>query len=250
MKDFLSNLSKTAALAKENVGFLLLALAVVAVAIGVAYVTERTINLKRTGSPKGKASARLGKNVTIAMLAAIATILMLFDFPVAFVPSFYKMDFSELPVIIAAFAMGPLAGVTTEFIKVLLNLFINGTGTAFVGEFANFIMGCCYVIPASIFYYSKKKRSFAIIGLAVGTVMTAVAGCFLNGYLLIPTYSKLFHMPLDVIIGMGTEKNGAVNGVMSFVVLLVAPFNMIKYSITSVMVMLVYKPLSRLLKKS
>ena len=97
--------------------------------------------------------------VSVGMLGAISVVLMLVEFPLPFIaPGFYKLDFSEVPILVGAFALGPVAGVMTELIKILLNLVINGTDTAFVGEFANFVMGCAFVIPAALIY--KKKKNF------------------------------------------------------------------------------------------
>lgn len=242
----LENLKKLASQAKENVGFLLIAVLVVALIIGVAYLAETLI--KKTKKESDKQNQRVRRMTLIAMLSAISTVLMLFDFPLWFVPSFYKMDFSEFPAVIGAFALGPVAGVWIEFIKVFLNLFLNGTDTAFVGEFASFVMGSCFIVPASIVYYAKKTKKTAVIGLVGGTLISILAGCLLNAYLLIPTYSRLFHMDLSVIIGMGTEKNGSVNGLFTFVTLLVAPFNLFKYSVLSIITMFSYKRISRLLK--
>ena len=105
----------------------------------------------------GRAATRM--IVCVGMLAAISTILMLFEFPLPFLaPGFYELDFSEVPILIGAFALGPVAGVLTELVKVLLNLVVNGTQTAFVGEFANFVMGCMFVLPASLIYKMKKSR--------------------------------------------------------------------------------------------
>ncbi len=248
MKTILNNLKDMAGQAKEHLGFLFAALCVVAAIIALAYVSEKLIDKVHKLEKTRKQETRLRKMTLIAMLGAIATVLMLFDFPVWFIPSFYKMDFSELPVIIGAFALGPVAGVAIEFLKVFLNLFLNGTDTAFVGEFANFCMGCCYVVPASIFYYAKKKRKNAAFGLGLGIAVAVLAGCLLNAYLLIPTYSKVFHLDLNIIIGMGTEKNANVGDLLTFVVLLVAPFNLVKYTLMSLITMFSYKHISRLLK--
>lgn len=248
MKDFLSNLKEMAVQAKEHFGFLIAAVLIVAAIAAAAYFAEALIRKVHKEEPRGKESMRLHRMTLIAMLSAIATVLMLFEFPVWFIPSFYEMDFSELPVIIGAFTLGPVAGVVIEFLKVFINLFLNGTDTAFVGEFANFCMGCCYIVPASVFYYAKKTKKNAAVGLVLGTVLATLAGCFLNGYLLIPTYSKVFHLDLSVIIGMGAEKNSGVGGLFTFVVLLVAPFNLLKYTLTSVITMFSYKHISRLLK--
>ena len=113
--------------------------------------------------------------VRVAMLSAVATILMLFEFPLPFIaPPFYEIDLSEVPVFIGAFAMGPLAGVVIEGVKILLNLIINGTVTAGVGEAANFVMGVVFVLPAALIYKRKKTKSNAVLGLVIGTVVMTV----------------------------------------------------------------------------
>ena len=186
--------------------------------------------------------------VSIAMLSAVAVVLMLFEFPLPFLPPFYKIDASELPVIIGAFAMGPWAGVLIELLKNLLNLLLDGTTTAFVGEFANFLIGCSYVVPASLVYYYRKSKKNALLGLILGTVSCAVVGCLMNAYLLLPTYSKAFHMELDALIAMGTAVNKAIDSMFTFVLFATAPLNILKCGLVSVFTMLIYKPISRILK--
>ena len=186
--------------------------------------------------------------VSIAMLAAVAVVLMLFEFPLPFLPPFYKIDASELPVIIGAFAMGPWAGALIELIKILLNLLLDGTTTAFVGEFANFLIGCSYVVPASLVYYYRKSKKNAVLGLVLGTVTCAVVGCLLNAYLLLPAYSKAFHMDIEALIAMGTAANKAIDNMFTFVLFATAPLNILKCGLVSVFTMLIYKPISRILK--
>ena len=186
--------------------------------------------------------------VSIAMLAAVAVVLMLFEFPLPFLPPFYKIDASELPVIIGAFAMGPWAGALIELIKVLLNLLLDGTTTAFVGEFANFLIGCSYVVPASLVYYYRKSKKNALLGLVLGTVACAVVGCLLNAYLLLPAYSKAFKMDIEALIAMGTAANKAIDSMFTFVLFATAPLNILKCGLVSVFTMLIYKPISRILK--
>ena len=186
--------------------------------------------------------------VSIAMLAAVAVVLMLFEFPLPFLPPFYKIDASELPVIIGAFAMGPWAGVLIELLKVLLNLLFDGTTTAFVGEFANFLIGCSYVVPASLVYYYRKSKKNAVLGLVLGTTVCAGVGCLLNAYLLLPAYSKAFHMEIDALIAMGTAANQAIGSMLTFVIFATAPLNILKCGLVSVITMLIYKPISRILK--
>ena len=195
----------------------------------------------------GRAATRM--IVCVGMLAAISTILMLFEFPLPFLaPGFYELDFSEVPILIGAFALGPVAGVLTELVKVLLNLVINGTQTPFVGEFANFVMGCAFVVPASVIYKRKKNRQHAMLGLAAGTVIMSVAAVFINALVLLPAYAKAFGMPVDAFVQMGTAINPAINGIWTFVLLAVAPFNLIKGVLVSVITVLLYKHISPILK--
>ena len=140
--------------------------------------------------------------VQIGMLAAVAVILMLFEIPLPFAPTFYKIDLSEVPVLVGCFAMGPMAGVLVELVKILLNFVMTGTSTAGVGEIANFIIGCSFCVPAGLIYRKNRTRKSALIGMAAGTVFMAFIGCFLNAYVLLPAYAKAFSMPIDALVGM------------------------------------------------
>ena len=189
------------------------------------------------------------KLVEIGMLGAIATVLMLFEFPIPFVaPPFYELDFSEVPVLVGAFALGPVAGATIELVKILINLLINGTATAFVGEIGNYLLGCSFIIPAALIYKKKKSKKTALSAMIVGTIVMTVFGCILNAYVLLPTYAAAFGMPIDAIIGMGSAINGNINDVMTFVIIAVAPFNIIKGIVVSVITLLIYKHISPILK--
>ena len=175
--------------------------------------------------------------------------LMLFEFPIPFIaPPFYELDFSEVPVLVGAFALGPMAGATIELVKILINLLINGTATAFVGEIGNYILGCSFIIPASLIYKRKKSKKNALFGMIIGTVSMTIFGCFLNAYILLPTYAAAFGMPIDAIVGMGSAINANINDVMTFVIIAVAPFNIIKGSVVSVITLLIYKHISPILK--
>lgn len=186
----------------------------------------------------------------IGILSAAAFGLMKLEFPMLFIaPEFYKMDFSELPVIIGAFALGPISGVIIELLKNLLNVLLDGTNTAFVGEFANFAMGVCYILPAGILYYFRKTKKTAIVGLSISTVCCVVLGCFLNAYVLLPMYSKLyFEDNIELIIGMGTKVHSIIKDVPTFVIFAVAPFNLIKYGVSTLITIFIYKRISRILK--
>lgn len=194
-------------------------------------------------------SNKTRKLVEIGMLGAIATVLMLFEFPLPFIaPPFYELDFSEVPVLVGAFALGPMAGATIELVKILINLLINGTATAFVGEIGNYLLGCSFIIPAALIYKKHKTKKNALIAMVIGTIVMTVFGCFLNAYVLLPTYATAFGMPIDAIVGMGSAINANINDVMTFVVIAVAPFNIIKGIVISVITLLIYKHISPILK--
>lgn len=184
-----------------------------------------------------------------AMLSAVAIVLMLFEFPLPFLaPPFYEMDFSEVPVLIGTFAIGPFAGVMIEALKIILNLIINGTVTAGVGEFANFLIGCAFIVPAGVIYHRAKTRSHAIIGMVTGTLVMTAMGCLLNAYVLLPAYAAAFGMPIEAFIEMGSAIHSSIDSMMTFVILAVAPFNLLKGIMDSVIVFLIYKKVSPIFK--
>lgn len=186
--------------------------------------------------------------VKIGMLAAISVVLMLFEIPLPFAPSFYEIDFSEVPVLIGAFAMGPVAGAAIELVKILLNLVITGTDTAGVGELANFIIGCSLCLPAAIVYKRKKTRKGAMIGMAAGTALMVVIGCLINAYVMLPAYSAAFGLPIDALVQMGTAVNPSITSLSTFVIFAVAPFNLLKAVLVSLIVLLIYKKISPIFK--
>ena len=185
--------------------------------------------------------------VQIGMLSALAIILMQFEIPLPFAPAFYKIDFSEVPVLIGCFSMGPFAGVLIELIKVILNVAIKGTMTMGIGDAANFLIGCAFCVPAALIYQKKRTKSGAVTGMVVGTVIMTILGCVLNAYILLPVYAKAFEMPLDALVSMGTEVNGAITGLMTFVLFAVAPFNLLKGILVSLSVFFVYKKIRQVL---
>ncbi|MBR2122071.1 MAG: ECF transporter S component [Lachnospiraceae bacterium] len=230
----------------QNLSFVGVSLVIIAVMIAVAYLIERAAR-KKNGSTERILSTR--KIVIIAMFSAISGILYCFDFSIPVIaPEFYKLDFSELPALIAGFAFGPVAGVLVEFLKVLIKLLIKSTSTAFVGDLANFLIGCMLVLPAAAIYAFKKTKKRAIIGCAVGTACMTVFGTWFNAVYLLPTFAVLFHLPLDQILLMGQAINPKVTSLTSFVVLMVAPINLIKGVGVSILTLLVYKRLSPVLK--
>lgn len=231
----------------ENVGFVLEFLGVIAALFVVALLLEKAAQRKR-GVKEPVFGTR--KVAMIGMFSAIAMILHIFDFPLPFAPEFYKLDFSELPILIGTFAFGPAAGVMMEFIKILLKLFVKGTSTAFVGDLANFVVGCSFILPASVVYAFRKSRKSAIAACITGTVILTLFGTAFNAVYLLPAFSKLYGMPLDTILEMGAKINPLVTegSIVSFVAACVAPLNIIKGLSVSIITLLVYKPLSPIIK--
>ena len=229
----------------KNAIFVLEFLAVVVVIFIAARMIEKA-EKKKTGNTERILSTR--KLTMVGMFSAIAAILMIFEFPLPFAPAFYKLDFSEIPVLITAFAFGPVAGVMVEFCKIVLNLLMDSTTTAFVGELANFMVGCSFILPASILYLHKKNRKSAVVACVVGTICLTVFGTSFNAIYLVPKFAQLYGMPLEAIVGMGTAINPAITDLTTLVLFAVAPLNIIKGVSVSVITMLIYKKLSRFMK--
>ena len=226
---------------RKNIEFVGISLLLMIIVFVIARASEVLIE-KRNGVKFASKNTKVNKTVIMAMLSAIAVILMYFDFPIPIIaPGFYKIDFSEVPVLIGSFMLGPCAGVVIEAVKVILHFCMKGTTTAFVGDFANFILGCMYVVPASIIYHIKKTRKMAVVSLAIG-------GMALNAWYLLPKYSELYGLPMDTLIAMGTKVNASIKDVFSFVALAVAPFNVIKAVTDGVITVVLYKYLSHQLK--
>ena len=231
----------------SNAGFVMGFLGIVLVMFAVAYAFEKYANIKN-GVKERILSTR--KVAVIGMFSAIAAVLFVLDFPLPFLaPTFYKLDFSELPALVAGFAFGPVAGVMVEFVKILLNLIFDGTDTAFVGELANFVVGCGFILPASIVYGFKKTKNNAIVSCVVGTIVITIVGTTFNALYLLPAFSKLYGMPLDAIIGMGTAINANITDITSFVIIAVGPINLLKGAVISVLTLLIYKKISPIIKE-
>ncbi len=183
----------------------------------------------------------------IAVLTAISAVVMLFEFPLPFAPSFYELDLSEAVILMGGFAMGPVPAAIIELLKNLINILLNGTSTAYIGELANFVTGCAFVVPASLIYKYNKSIKSAIISLVVGTISLATIGSLFNYFVLIPTFSKFYHLPIDDIVSMGSAVNPLVTDLKTLVAFAVAPFNLVKGAICSVINLLLYKRVSRVL---
>lgn len=187
------------------------------------------------------------KNVVLmGMLGAIGAVLMVFEIPLLFLaPSFYGLDFSEVPILVGTFSMGPAAGIVMELVKICVKLIFKPTSTGFVGEFANVVIGCAMVIPAGAFYRKWKTRQGVLAGLAAGTVLMTAVGVVVNALVMLPFYSNF--MPLDTIIAAGAAINPAVCNVWTFALICVGPFNIVKGIAVSVVTFFVYQRIAHFL---
>lgn len=224
---------------QENLTFVLVSAAIGAALILAAKVTERFL-------PGARHVSKTRRLCIIAICSAIAAVLHMLDFPLLFLaPEFYKLDFSELPVMLCGFYLGPSGAVICEALKVILKLLLKGTTTAFVGDFANFVVGCSLVLPATAIYHIQRKRSYALTGLVVGTVCLTVFGSAFNAVYLLPKFAQLFQWPLDAIIAAGSQINSGIHDLSTFVLLAVAPLNLIKGIGISILTILMYKRIAR-----
>ena len=244
----MENLRQTIETITNSTGRFMALLLLILAAFAVAAVAE---------SLAGKRDAKSGitnqtfstRNIAIiGVFSAISFVLMLFEFPLPFAPGFYKFDFSDIPALIGGFAAGPMVGVMIEFIKVTLNVLIQGPTPGFVGEIANFVVGSAFIIPATVIYRFKKTRSSALISCIAGTACITLVGAFLNAFFLLPAYALAFGQGIETFIAAGTAINPAITNLFTFCALAVAPFNLLKGVIDSVITFLVYKQLSPVLK--
>lgn len=228
----------------ENLQFFLVSAAVFALILGLAVLAERHLCKDR------KQFSNTHYISYTAIFSAISGVLMVMEIPLFFAPGFYKLDISEMPVLVCTFYLGPVAGVTAELLKVMVKLLIKGTSTAFVGDFANFVVGCSFILPASIIYHARPGRKTALIGMGVGTLVLTVFGSLFNGFYLIPKFAVLFGMPMDAIVAMGTKVNAAITDVWTLVAFAVVPFNLVKGVAVSALTFLLYKRISPILHKN
>ncbi len=185
-----------------------------------------------------------------AIFACMAGVLMLVEIPLFFAPGFYKLDLSEMPILICTFYLGPVAGVAAELVKVLVKLLLKGTTTAYVGDFANFAVGCSFVLPASVIYHARPGRRTALVGMAAGTLAMTVFGSLFNAVYLLPKFAELYGIPMETIVSMGTAVNGSITDAATLVLFAVVPFNLLKGIVVSALTFVLYKRISPILHKN
>ena len=188
-------------------------------------------------------------NLTVAaMLSAVAFVLMFLDFSLPMIiPSFVKMDFSDLPALLGAFALGPVYGIVISLVKNLLHLIIPGTSTAGVGEVCNFLLGAIFAYVAGFIYQRNKTRKTAILGAVAGAVAMAILSVPVNYFITYPAYVKFYNLPLEAILGMYQALLPAADSLIKCLIIFNMPFTLVKGLLDAVLCMLIYKSLSPIL---
>lgn len=179
-----------------------------------------------------------------AVLSAIAFVLAFFEFPVPLSPSFARMDLSDLPALIGAFAYGPISGVLIEFVKNVLQLLTSSTGG--IGELANFIMGSSFVVAAGLIYKYRKTKKNAVAACLIASVVMGIVAAIVNYYILLPLFEAF--MPLDQLIASFGEFMPFIKTKFDVVLFNAFPFNLLKGISISIFTMLLYKRLTPILK--
>jgi ECF transporter S component (folate family) len=181
-----------------------------------------------------------------AMLTAVAVVLQYIEISIPIMPSFIKLDFSDLPEIIGAFAYGPVAGVLIALLKNVIHLAVSQSG--FVGELSNFILGAVFALVAGLFYKKKKTKKRALIGGIVAAVVMALISLPSNYFIIYPLYYNVVGFPEEAILTMYQMLLPSVKNIAQALLIFNVPFTLVKGLISVAVTMLVYKPLSKLLK--
>lgn len=196
-------------------------------------------NAKRASSEK----TNVTKLTIIAMLAAVAVVLQYLEFGVPLVPSFLKMDLSDIPELIGAFIIGPFGGVLICLVKNLVHLLVSQSG--FVGELSNFLLGAVFSLVAGFIYRHHKTKSVALVACLSAAVAMALVSLPTNYYIVYPIYAKLFG-GMETILGLYKAILPSADTLWKALLIFNVPFTLVKGLLCVLVTMLIYKPLSRL----
>ena len=200
-----------------------------------------------TTTTKNRTNTNVRKIAVTAVLAALAAVIQLFEIPVPMlIPSFVKLDFSELPALIASFVVSPWAGIPVCLVKNIVKL--TTTASAGVGELCNFLLGICMVVPAGFIYHLKKTRKTALIGCVTGCVISAVLSVFVNYFISYPAFYQ-FIAPEEAVLEAYRVILPSTKNIFQALLIFNMPFTFVKFLLDSVFTFLIYKPLSNALKK-
>jgi len=186
----------------------------------------------------------------VGLFGALSAILMMFKIPLFFAPAFMKLDFAELPCILGGFMFGPIPGIAIVFVKLILNLLLNGSDSMYVGEISNLILSSTYVLTATLLYRGHKTKKRAAVSLVLSVVVTAVVSVISNTVFTFPAYATVYGLSMESIIEMASAINPLVKDVPTMMMFSVFPFNLVKFGLVSGITFLVYKKLHIFIKKS
>ena len=202
---------------------------------------NRTVTMQQ---PKRAAALNIRTITMIALLSAMAYVLAFVEFPVPLSPSFARMDLSDLPALIGAFAFGPLSGLLIELVKNALQLLTTSTGG--IGEIANFLMGASYVVTAGVIYKHHKTKKTALLACIAASFVMGAAAALANYFILLPLFETF--MPLDQLIASFAEFLPFIHTKQDVVLFNALPFNLLKGLVIGGVTMLIYKKLTLVLK--
>ena len=197
---------------------------------------------------KTNSSLKVRRMVTVAVMSAVAMVLQFIEVSIPIMPTFIKLDFSDIPELIITFAYGPLSGVLVCLIKNILHMPLSGS--AFIGELSNFLLGCFFVVPAGLIYKHKKTKKSALIASVVGALVMALVSVLTNYFLIYPLYVKVLGLPYEAIIGMYQLILPSADTLIKDLLIFNVPFTFIKGLIDAAVTFLIYKRLSPVLKKN
>ena len=203
--------------------------------------------MNKTKSSNPQSISTTARSTITAMFGALAALLMLFELPIFFTLPFIKLDFSDVPVILGAYMLGPLWGCVIGIIKIALNFVLNGTITGGIGELANLMFTLAYVLPASLIYRVKRTKGGAVVSLISATVVASVIAVILDWFVVFPVYMKVFGLDMPTLLAMSTENNPLVKNAGSLMWFSVFPANLLKYACASVITFFVYSPIRKLI---
>lgn len=185
----------------------------------------------------------------IAILAAISAVLLMINFPIYLFPGFYKIDFSDLPCLLCGFAFGPLSGIMCVFVSRILNIILEGgSETAYIGELASLLITISFVLISSIIYKTNHSKKGAIYSLIIGVLVSSAISMVINYFVLLPMYENLMNISLDAIVSVASKTIPFVKDKLSFVLFCTLPFNIIKGTVNSLIIIFIYKRISPLIK--
>ena len=197
---------------------------------------------------KSRRKAMIRRITVTAILTAMAFILMYLEVPLPFMPPFLKFDFSEIPVLVGAFALGPVWGIVIELFKNLIHLPF--TATAGIGELSNFITGSIFVGFSGLVYLKLHTRKGAAVAMAIGTLTLAVIAVPINAFITLPLYGSVMNFSTEAIVGMSAKINPLIKDKMTLLFFAFVPFNLFKGIVVSVFTFFIYKPVSKLIHRT